>query len=470
MKAVYKFFSKNATERLLSPEREALLTDFLSDHQPTRKSYENLFIYFIQGFETFRSKGGASAHYPGMPSRHGKIVDGLEGFSRVVPLIGAWVRSGRSSHVYLTDGRRLDLIEIFKRGLIAGTNPASPDYWGTIGDLDQRIVEASDIALSLWLLRENVWEKLAVAEKEHVIAWLKQVMDKKVHDNNWHLFVAFVGLVLEKLGHGTERSLVQKHYERFKEFYRGEGWFSDGPKGAFDFYNAYGMHYQLYWFQEVDPTWDSEFINTAQGQFLASYKYVLGPQGVPIFGRSVCYRMALPAPLVFGHISHPGHVNAGEARRALDVVWQFFIRHGALRHGNVTQGYYGPDPRILDNYSGPASCLWSIRSLIVAFYLPADSTFWNTSGEALPVEKEDYEIVIKTTGWKIRGKKQGNVIEIEHAHRAEDAGKPLKQYGFFRKTLGLILGKPFRPPNKDAKYRRRTYSSKQPFCGCLPNE
>jgi len=470
MNAVRRFFEPHAVERSFPREGEALLSDFLSDRQPTAKSYESLFRYFIEGFMTYRSELGALAYYPGMPSKSGKLLDALEGFSRVAPFIGAWVKSGRPSRVHLTGGRIVDLIEIFRSGLVSGTDPASPEYWGKIGHLDGRIVEASDIALSLWFFYEIVWEKLPIAEKQQVVDWLKQVFDKRVHDNNWHLFVAFVGLMLEKLGRGTGRSLILKHYERFKEFYRGEGWFSDGPGNVFDFYNAWGMHYQLYWFLEVEPEWDTGFIKEAQGQFLASYKYVLGPQGVPIFGRSICCRMAVPAPLVFGHCLHPDRITAGEARRALDSIWQFFIRHGALRDGNVTQGYFGSDPRILDNYSGPASCLWSLRSLIVAFYLPEDSAFWNTKVEALPVEKEDYEIIVKTAGWKIRGKRKGKVIEIENVNSADVPKRALKEYGIFRKMLGFILGRPLRPPNRDAKYRQRIYSSGQPFCGCLQDD
>jgi hypothetical protein len=466
MRLLSKFITPRAVVRPFPPEGESFLSEFLLDGPLTTKSYEKLFLYFIEGFETYRSQYGASANYPGLPSKHGKLIDQMEGFSRIVPLIGAWVRSGRPAQVRLTSGRVVDLVATFLRGLTAGTDPSSPAYWGEIRQLDQRIVESCDLALSLWLLRDHVWGQLALAERRRVINWLKQVFDREVRDNNWHLFVPFVGLVLEKLGFSGERSLMRQHYERFKEFYRGEGWFSDGPGEVFDFYNAWGIHYLLYWYHEVDPTWDTEFITSAQRQFLTTYKYLLGPCGVPILGRSICYRMALPAPLIFGHSTHPDQVTAGEAKRSLDIIWRYFIRHGAVALGSVTQGYCGADPRILDNYSGPASCLWSLRSLVAAFYYPEDSTLWCASGEPLPVEKGDYSIIISASGWRVQGKKNGNVIEVEKINSVGASERPLKGYGTFRKSMELILRRPLRPANRHVKYERRVYSSGRPFCGC----
>lgn len=451
--------------RAFPGEGESLLSEFLLDEPLTSKSYEKLFLYFIEGFETFRTPDCAGANYPGLRSNHGKLIDRMEGFSRIVPLIAAWVRSGRPNEVRLVDGRVVDLVETFRRGLVAGTDPAAPAYWGKIRHFDQRIVECCDVALSLWLLRGHAWGRLSLTEQQRVIDWLQQAVDKKIHDNNWHLFVSFVELVLEKLGVVRERRLGRQHYERFKEFYRGEGWFSDGPDDVFDFYNAWGIHYLLFWFQEVDATWDADFISSAQRQFLSTYKYLLGPRGVPIFGRSICYRMALPAPLIFGQSTHPDQVTAGEARRALDVVWRHFIRHGAVSGGSVTQGYYAADARILDNYSGPASCLWALRSLVAAFYFPQDSMFWRASSEKLPIEKGDYSIAIEATGWKVDGSTEGSVIEVERINGVRTEDRPLRGHGALTKWIESIIGRPLRPRNRRAKYERRIYRSDRPFSG-----
>jgi hypothetical protein len=292
------------------------------------------------------------------------------------------------------------------------------------------------------------------------------VEGKKVYDNNWHLFPVLVDAVLHSLNVTTERSGARRHYARIKEFYRGDGWFSDGPEEIFDYYNAWGIHYELFWLQQVEPGWDSQFIGPAQEQFLSTYKYLLGSKGFPILGRSVCYRMAAPAPLVFAQAWHSREVSPGEARRALDGMWAYFIQRGALRAGGVTQGYCGPDPRILDNYSGPASCLWALRSLIAAFYLPPGSAFWSAGPLPLPVERAGYTVRVRPARWTIVGNWNTGAIRVEKPG-AGTVPRPLEEYGLLRELAGTILSRPFRPANKAAKYASAVYDSAEPFCGCL---
>jgi len=435
---------------------------------PDRIAYENLFRYFLEGFERHRSPLGARAFYPGLPSWHGKAIDGMEGFSRSAPLWGAWVRSGRPRVFRMSDGRTIDLADQFRRGLVAGTDPASGEYWGEIRDRDQRIVEASDIALSLWLLRDQVWTDLREEERERVVSWLRQVRGKQVWDNNWHLFPVLVDAVLRSLGREGDPTGSADHYARFRTFYRGEGWFSDGPGDVFDYYNAWGIHYQLDWLRQVDDSWDEEFLTGVRTKFLSTYRHLIGPAGFPILGRSVCYRMAAPAPLVFGQQTDPATVSPGEARRALDAIWTYFIQRGALHGGNVTQGYCAADPRILDNYSGPASALWSTRSLVAAFSFPEASAFWQTAAGELPVEKGSSRIDVEPIGWRITGSRESHAIAVEILRNQDAPDAPLAGYGLHRRVAGALLRRPFRPGNRKAMYGRRRYASDEPFCGCTP--
>ncbi|WP_425248215.1 DUF2264 domain-containing protein [Desulfonatronum thiosulfatophilum] len=118
-------------------------------------------------------------------------------------------------------------------------------------------------------------------------------------------------------------------------------------------------------------------------------------------------------PLVAGAESYSETVTPGEARRALDVTWQYFLARRALRKGIVTQGYHGPDPRILDLYAGPASSLWSLRSLVMAFYYPPNHLFWSVPTQPLPVEQNDFELYIAGPEWKVTGERSTGAITIE---------------------------------------------------------
>ena len=445
---------------------ETLLQPFASD-APASAAYDDLVRYFLTGFLAYQDPLGASARYPGLPSSHGHSIDAMEGFTRFAPLAAAWLHSGRPARLELADGRAVDLVALIRRGLLGGTDPQSPAYWGGIEDNDQRMVEAADVALTLWLTRDLIWTGLKPAEKEQIDRWLSTGLARAVSDNNWRLFSTFVPLVLRDLSRPVDLTSAHTHYARLKTFYRGEGWFSDGPDNVYDYYNAWGIHYQLYWINRVSPAWDSEFIAESRREFLRSYKYLIGRGGVPLHGRSVCYRMATPAPLIFDYASGSSSTEAGEARRALDLTWTYFIRRGAVREGNVTQGYCGADARVLDDYSGPASCLWSLRSLIPAFAIPAQDSFWIGPADSLPIDRRSYRLRVRSIGWTIVGDGETGITTLTADDSLPDSDTYLQSPGLRSRLSALIRGRPSRPRNHRAKYQQGTYYSEPPFCQCL---
>jgi hypothetical protein len=403
------------------------------------KKYDFLFSYFLTGLLFYKSPYPSFIHYPGAASQNGLLVDRLEGFTRILPLICSWISSGRREIVETLNGEKVNLKEIVETGLIAGSDPDSPGYWGKIGDYDQRICEAADIALSIWLVRDHVWPCLTSEQRKKILHWLLSVNGKEVYDTNWHLFPVLVNEVVAALGYEHNPSIAQVHYSRSKSFYRGDGWFSDGAKDVFDYYNAWMIHYTLFWLNRINPGFDPDFIHDVLGKFLNNYIYFLSPQGIPILGRSICYRMAASAPLIAGYIQDPAWVDAGLASRLLDSLWTHFISKGAVTRGNVTQGYYTKDLRLLDNYSGPASCLWSLRSLVLAFYCPEDSPFWTAPLGRLPVEMMDYSITIPSIGWNVTGIKETQEIII-HTGKQDQVNGRIKNYTFLQKVLDLLTG------------------------------
>lgn len=147
-------------------------------HLKVIQNFFNTFSILLEGFVTYKSPLGPRAFYPGMPMVQGKDMASLVGFSRMAPLIAAWLSVGRSAKIRLINGRVLDLTALLRDGLIAGTDPQSSEYWGAIGDYQQPIVEATGIALALWLTREAIWVHMTPAQKNDVAAWLFQVNQK----------------------------------------------------------------------------------------------------------------------------------------------------------------------------------------------------------------------------------------------------------------------------------------------------
>jgi hypothetical protein len=444
------------------PARDAALyARFSSAAALAEESYLFAFRYLLTGFLEWRSADGARAFYPGVGSCHGRDVDAIEGFARFAPAAAAWLASGRSPEVQTLDGTTVDLARLLREGMVAGSDPGAPGYWGDCQPKDQRVCEAADIALALWLSRDHVWSSLDEASRDRLVSWLSGAAEQPVYDNNWHLFPLLVLEALNALAPDPRRDRGRWHYERIKTMHRGQGWFADGKDWRIDYYNAWGIHYALYWLGEITPVPFRDRPDRALQAFVRTYRYLMSPRGLPMIGRSIPYRLAAPVPLIAAQHRHPDVISPGLARRALAAVWGHFVPRGAIRAGLVTQGYEGAELAVLDRYSGPASPLWGLRSLVLALLEPSGSPFWNAPPDPLPVEHGDYHIEIPPVGWTIEGRCDSGEIVIRRKGKVEAA--PFLALPAERLLQGLDGPEPDRPENLRARYFRSEYSSARPF-------
>jgi hypothetical protein len=438
-----------------------LLRRFAGAEAGDETTYVWVFRYLLTGFLEWRSRDGTRAAYPGLSSNHGADIDAIEGFSRFAPLIAAWLAAGRPAAVETLDGRAVDLAGLLRQGFVAGTDPKGRGYWGISSKTDQRICEAADIALALWLSRDRVWARLDAAQQDQITAWLRAMATLRVHDNNWHLFPILILLVLRDFKAKDLPAGGPGHYARIRAFHLGAGWYADGRPLKIDYYNAWGFHYPLFWFGELASGHDAEILGQELREFAKSLSFLISPAGLPMIGRSITYRLALPAPLIAAQRRHPEAIAPGLARRALSAVWAYFIPRGALRAGIVTQGYEGSEPDLVDSYSGPASPLWSLRSLTLAFYEPSDAPFWTAPLQPLPIEEKDYSLSIPPIGWRIEGRHSTGEIVIRREGKVQHARFERLT---LRERLRAVIGLPAeRHANNTARYLRPEYSSTRPF-------
>lgn len=435
---------------------------------PDEERYRLLFEYFAKG--AIQHANGSRVQYPGFGSTRGYAVSGLEGFARVAPLLAAWVGSGRGRQLEVRPGERpVDLVAFLIDALLAGTDPASPDYWGDLAANDQRIVETADIVRMLWLTREQIWDRLGKEDRQRVVRWLSQVDRAPVlRENNWLLFPVAVRAFLK--GVGERANPDYRGYWKFKSgSYRESGWFTDGPGKAVDFYNAWGISYELFWIHQMDPELDPAFVREA---LLASGKltaHLVSPRGIPIMGRSLCYRTAVPSPVIAASLLAPETMHPGLARRALDATWHYFSERGALQGGALTMGYFGNDPRLIDSYTGPGSCHWGLRSLVLAFMAQGRDPLWSAPVQPLPVEQGDYQLRYRKLGWTIIGNSKTLDIIVKPGNSAAPRHRLVP---FTRRHLIVqeTVERPCRPRNLEIKYELPEYSALNPLGGSLDND
>jgi len=426
------------------------------DNAPSAGDYDALARHFLEGWSAYRSPEGERAHYPGLPSDAGREADGLEGFARMLPLAAVRWSAGHTAPLATRDGP-IDLPSAFRHGMLVGTDPGHPAYWGDIQDHSPQLVEAADIALGLWIGREQLWQPMSAEQRAQVGRWLSGALSSLPHEGNWQLFPMIVHRVLRDLGVDVRRfdARIESNWDHFRSFHRGGGWFIDPPHG-FDYYNAWGVHYALYWLRRIDPAFEPTFIGRAQGEFAAFERHLFSRRGHPLMGRSVCYRMAAPVPLLAAQLTAPGAVDVGEALRALDTTWSWFLRQRAVSAGAPTSGFCDTDPALQARYSGPASCLWSLRSLVVALDGQARSGLLEHARAPLPVERGDFSVRHAVPGWTVQGQQAHQLIELViESHPPQQL--PWRDHGWVQRVGEVLLQSPRRPDNHDALYARRVY-------------
>lgn len=355
---------------------------------------EALVDYFWITHQHALDRHGTLADYPGWPSMYGARNDAIEGTARLAPLWAVCVATGFGP-TERQEAMGQHLLRLFANG----SNPDHPGFWGAIGERSTLICEAHDLALALWISREQVYERMPSALQRRVTDWLAQAVGRTTADNNWHLFVVMVDAVLQQLRSG-HRFDSQARWQRIWEFERPDGCFVDGPRGHVDLYNAWGFHYPMGWLARIRPELGASRIDDALAGFCNWYQWLFTEQGLPLFGRSLCYRHAACAPLIRAGSATSLGVGGGVAAAAFLANWRCFTLRGGLRAGRPTQGVFADDIRWLDVYSGPASSLWGVRSLVE--WLQADTGTGSAAAEPLPAHASQLERRVQGLGAVLR--------------------------------------------------------------------
>lgn len=376
-------------------------------------------------------------------------VDALESFARISTAWGAYLHNSQNPATLDFENRKLNLEEILTQALLDGTNPSNLNtYWGEIRDFDQRIVEAADIAVTLWLSRDRVFLRLGENERAQIIRWLEQVDKRVVYSNNWTLFPVLPMTLRHKLGYPANTTLIDSHLDEMAAFYRGDGWYADGVGSHFDLYNAwmFGWHYLMWaWLDGARRPAYLETLERRARSFLAGFQYFFGANGAyPAWGRSLTYRFAAISCFAAGHLLHISPVSAGGMRRlSSGCIKYFYERECFDPHGHfLRQGFHGAFPPVIEPYISPGSPLWACRGLL-ALAFARDDPFWTEVEEPLPVERGDFDIAFPTPGFNVSGRRAGGEVFLLNA------------------GSGFKLDNPRHPYH--AKYGKLVYSSHFPF-------
>lgn len=402
----------------------------------TRAHWEYILARMTYGYARIAEQSGSPARvlYPddrrGLPDS----VDAIESFARIASAWGAWLCNPENPAVLTFESYEMNLETILRQALLDGTNPSNPYlYWGDIGHLDQRIVESADIAVAIWMSRERVFNKMTAAEQQQIMNWLAQVDGKGTYTDNWILFTAMVQATRQQLGFPSSVEDLDNRLLQIAEFYRGDGWYTDGPTNEFELYNAwmFGWHYLLWTWIDGDRRPDYRQAVLKRGQsFMDAFLHFFGANGsFPAWGRSVVYRFAALAPFAVGHFLKIAPDDPGLLRRLSSGCIRYFFEHGLFDPMNhfVRQGYHGDFPPAGEAYISPGSPYWCCHGLF-ALMFDSNDPFWTETESPLPVERGDFELVLPGPGFILSGRRDTGQILLLNSRSGQEHDAPRHNY------------------------------------------
>jgi hypothetical protein len=402
----------------------------------TRAHWEYILARMTYGYAKIAERSGSPARvlYPddrrGLPDS----VDAIESFARIASAWGAWLRNPANAATLSFEGHEINVEAILHQALLDGTNSSNPHtYWGDIGHMDQRIVESADIAVAIWMSRERVFNKMTSVEQAQIIAWLAQVDNKGTYTDNWILFTAMAQAVRLHLGYPCPEDDLDNRLMQLGEFYRGDGWYVDGPTDEFELYNAwmFGWHYLLWTYIDGDRRPDHRQQVLERGRsFIAGFLHFFGANGsYPAWGRSIVYRFAALAPFAVGHFLKIAPDDPGLLRRVSSGCIRYFYDQGLFdpKGHFIRQGYHGDFPPAGEAYISPGSPYWCCHGLF-ALTFDSDDPFWTATENPLPIERDDFELILPAPGFVLSGCRDTGQVLLLNSRSGQEHDAPRHNY------------------------------------------
>jgi len=320
----------------------------------------------------------------------------LEAFGRLLAGMAPWLSlpDDNSSEGVL----RKKFREQALMGIQYGTDPNSPDYFSWNVKVGQPLVDAAHLAQAFLRAPKALWEPLPKGVKERVVHEFKQLRRIKPNESNWLLFAAMTETFLYTVGGEYMREKIDYAVNKFdKDWYVGDGWYSDGARFSFDHYNGYVIHcMQVETLKHILPV-SSHYKELYDRAYKRMQRYahhlerMISPEGYPlVVGRSSTYRTAAFQPLAAVILDNklPEDVTKGQARAALTAVFKHtFVRNSYDKYGWLTMGVVGDKQTDLADYYTNAGSMYVASLAFLPLGLPASDEFWTSESEPWTTQK-----------------------------------------------------------------------------------
>ena len=269
-----------------------------------------------------------------------KNVTYMECFGRLMAGLAPWLSLPDDE---TPEGlQRKQLREWALKSYANAVDPASPDYllWR---QENQTLVDAAFLAESFLRSYDALWMPLDSITKQRYIAEFTDLRRVDPSYSNRLLFSATVESFLRKAGAPSDTYRISSSLRKIEEWYVGDGWYSDGPRFAFDYYNSFVIHpMYIEALEVITEAGKREKIGNMPGcnfheairraqRFGVILERLISPEGtLPVFGRSITYRTGSLQTLALLAWRNwlPEELSNGQVRTAMTAVIQRMFGDG----------------------------------------------------------------------------------------------------------------------------------------------
>lgn len=307
----------------------------------------------------------------------------LEAFGRLMAGISPWLSLPEDDTKEGKMRKQLKTwaIQSYKNAV----NPENPDYLLWKGE-SQILVDAAYLAESFLRAPKATWEQLDQETRERYIECFKGLRVIRPAYNNWLLFRAMIESFLLSVGEEVDHYVLSVSVNKINEWYLSDGWYSDGPEFALDYYNSYVIHPMYVEILETCKKykfWTTVSLDLAikrMQRFNSFIERLISPEGTyPAFGRSVVYRMGAFQSLALAAWKYglPEGLSNGQVRSALTAVMKnMFSVEGNFDEENFLRlGFVGHQPN-LSNYYTDNGSLYMTSLVFMPLGLSPKDAFW----------------------------------------------------------------------------------------------
>ncbi|MFC6169316.1 DUF2264 domain-containing protein [Loigolactobacillus jiayinensis] len=340
----------------------------------TKQDYLDLFKQINQPLRQ-HYQGKARIMFGSNGVGYGTRIAGIEGFARM--LWGAGPAIGQLA---------ADWQKEIREGLLAGTDPQSPDYWGDLHDRDQRMVEMPAIALALLHDDHYLWRQFSALEQDQVATWLKQIFAHSCSDGNWQFFKILVYQVLVHLDVDVDSSDAEAAMIKIEQCYRADGWYQDSARGREDYYTPFAFQYYGILYSKLAPDDpQSEVFRQRAREFAGQFIHFFAADGANVpFGRSLTYRYAAVAFWVAMIYADIWPEKTAVIKGIINRNLRWWLQRPIFdESGLLTLGYSYSQLLMTEPYNSPTSPYWA-NKIFLLLALPQTHRYWQTVETELP--------------------------------------------------------------------------------------